>query len=179
MLGRNMKLILCCSVMVFLIGCKKNSSVKVDQQNMIISDFLMVSIKGKLKEDDIIEVYFEESVQDPYTIENKQSLEVKGSSEIQDMVFRLPNRVYPMKLRIDLGSKGYETPFEIMEITISTGGKSKTFSVEEIKRVFRMNQYVEMESGSNRFIRKEVNGTYDPFILSGDLTNTIVELFSK
>lgn len=174
-----MKLALCFTVISLFIGCKRTSWGKETQKERIINDYLTISIKGKLLEDDILEVYFAENIQDPYSLDNKQSIEVSGSDDIQDMVFRLPNRVYPMKLRIDLGSKGSETPFEIVEIKLSTGGKNKTFEIEEIKKVFRTNQYTEIELGSNLFLRKKVNGVYDPFILSGDLTKIVVDLFSE
>ena len=84
-----------------------------------------------------------------------------------------------MKLRIDLGSKRHETPIQLEEIVLTTGGNSRVFKFEEIKTNFRKNQYLEIDPESNGYVRKLINGVYDPFILSGDLTKITVALFSE
>lgn len=181
MFGRpmNIKRTIYFGLVLMLFGCKEYDSSKLDQRRPVIDDFLTVSIKGVFIEDDIIEVYFTENVPEPYSKRNVRSLRVKGNKKTQEIVFKLPDRTYPMKLRIDLGSIGYETPIEIVEIRLSTGGKSKIFNIDEIMQAFRMNQFIEVDSVSNKLIRKKINGVYDPFILSGDLTKIIVDLFSK
>ena len=161
------------------LNCHNAGKIKAKEEKSKIADFLTVSLKTKLAEDDILEVYYSESVQAPYNNQDKLSLYVKGDSLIQNIVFRLPDRIYPMKLRIDLGSKRHETPIQLEEIVLTTGGNSRVFKFEEIKTNFRKNQYLEIDPESNGYVRKLINGVYDPFILSGDLTKITVALFSE
>lgn len=159
--------------------CKDSGKIDSSIQENKISDFLKVSIKAKVLEDDIFEVYYAESVQAPYNSQDKLSRFVKGDSIMQNVVFRLPDKIYPMKLRIDLGAKKQETFIKIEEIVLSTGGNSKIFEFDEIQTFFRRNQHLEIDSKNKGYFRKSVDGVYDPFILSGDLTKITVALFSE
>ncbi len=174
-----MKVVVFIGLILFVASCKKNSSTITKSEELIISDYLTVSIKGKLIEDDVLEVYFAENIRDQYNVRDKLRVSIEGSMDFQNIVFKLPERVYPMKLRIDLGTNNHETPVEIMEIKLSTGGKNKIIKANEIKKFFRSNQYIETKPESNKFLRRKVNGVYDPFLLSGDLTEITVDLFSK
>jgi hypothetical protein len=174
-----MKAILFSIGLLIFISCEDSSKAKNKKGKDNISDFLIVSIKTRLTEDDILEVYYAESVQALYNDNNKLSQYVKGDSVVQNVVFRLPDRIYPMKLRIDLGAKRRETFIKVEEIVLSTGRNSKTFEFEEIQTFFRKNQYLEINPKSKGYFRKSIDGVYDPFILSGDLTKITVALFSE
>ena len=165
-------LIICCC-------CKYKSPLNGSKVRDSTNDLLTVTINGKILEDDILEVFFAETIQEPYSVKNRCRVNVKGSPRTQEMVFKLPKRTYPFKLRIDLGTKGHETPIEIDEIRLSTGFKDTIFEMDEIKMAFRANQYLEIEPDSNKFTRKRVDGIYDPFLLSNDLTEIVVDLFSE
>ena len=164
---------------ILFFGCKQSPVLNNSNTQSKINDFLTVSIKGKIWEDDIVETYFAESVQEPYNAINKVTTYVKGSDSIQDIVFRLPERTYPFKIRIDLGAKGFETPIEILEIKLSTGRNSKIFNTEEVNKAFRKNKCLETKSGSAKFYRKKIDGVYDPYLLSNDFSEIVVDLFSE
>lgn len=174
-----MKSITFFTLILLFLNCQDTDKRKGKEAKSRIDDFLTVSLKTKLAEDDIIEVYYAESVQAPYNNNQKLSLYVKGDSVIQNVVFKLPNRIYPMKLRIDLGSKMHETIIQIDEIVLSTGVNSRVFKFEEIKTNFRENQYLEINNESNGYVRKLIDGVYDPFLLSDDLTKITVALFTE
>ena len=165
-------------VLLFL-GCKQGPSANGSGIQSKIDDFLTVTLKGKIWEDDVVEIYFAETVQEPYNALNKVTSFVKGSDSIQVIVFRLPERTYPFKIRIDLGAKGFETPIEILEIKLSTGRNSIVFNSEEINKAFRKNKYLETKSGSAKFYRKKIDGVYDPYLLSNDFSEIVVDLFSE
>ncbi len=167
------KLILIVTLISF--GCKE---ILHNSGTDEINDFLTVIIEAKVEQDDIFEVYYSEQIGVPYDNNSKKSIFVSGSSHKQQLVFRLPDRIYPLKLRVDLGNRSNESPIEIYSITLSTGAKKIAFSISEIADSFRANQFLSHESGTYVFKRTKVNGVYDPFLLSRDLTQEIVEIFT-
>ena len=131
-----------------------------------------------IQNDDVFEVYYAESINEKYESSNKVRQEVYADSALQTITFRLPNRVYPFKLRIDFGSLGYETPIELHEISISTGGKTIAFDTIEIWKRFRLNPNMELVDGRKTLMRRKIHNSYDPFLLSNDLTKIVVNLFT-
>ena len=172
-------IILFASLMI-LISCKNKNSQqpKNIEENTKINDFLTVKIKAKVLEDDIFEIYYAEDHKDPYLPEDKVRVQIKGGSDFQQINFKFPDRTYPMKFRIDIGLNRHETSIEISEIKLSTGKNERIFLGVEIAQKFRYNKFIEYEPNTNNFKRSIVNGVYDPFLLSIDLSNEIVDLFS-
>lgn len=165
--------ILFCAFLTFS-TCKNTTQTESEK----INDYLIIDIKAKVLEDDIFEIYYSEDPKDLYLPENKVRANVKGGANFQNINFKFPDRTYPMKFRIDIGLNRNETIIEILEIKLSTGKNSKTFSGSEIGKNFRTNQFIQYNPSSNSFNRHILNGAYDPFLLSLDLSDDIVNLFS-
>lgn len=165
--------------LMILISCKnKNQQQQNIEKDAKINDFLTVEIKAKVLEDDIFEIYYAEDHRDSYRPEDKVRVQVKGEGDFQRINFKFPDRVYPMKLRIDIGRNRHETSIEILEIKLSTGKNSRIFFGTEIDKKFRQNRFIEHKPNTNNFKRRIVDEVYDPFLLSIDLSDEIVSLFS-
>lgn len=147
-----------------------------ETKNHKAHDYLTVILELKVEYDDVFEVYFAENIKNQYNEKDRLGVFVRGKNSFQKVVFRLPQRTYPLKLRIDLGSKGIESPIILRQIILTTGVRSKIIPMEELKFYFRLNPYLEL--GKNRFMyRKKIDNKYDPYLISKDLTKTIIELF--
>lgn len=172
-----MKKIVLISILVLIFGCKSEN--RRNQNNFeAINDYLEVILKIQVLEDDQFEIFYAENIKDDYTEKNKVNVNIIGDKEFQNVVIKLPNRVYPLKLRIDIGASKIETSIEIEEIQLSTGKNKKIFMGQELKDYFRTNNYI-IPLNSNKYSRLIVNGKYDPSLLSIDLTNIITDLFSE
>ena len=179
-----MKITICFSLMLLII-CSCGRDIKNSDQNkkienkIQINDYLTVTIKAKVQEDDIFEIYYAENLENSYIPEDRVQVGIKGSNKFQEIDFKFPKRVYPLKMRIDLGLRRNETDIEIEEIKLSTGEKNIRFSTAEIVEKFRFNKYILHNSETNSFSRKIVDDLYDPIIFSGNLTQEVTEIFSE
>ncbi|MCM4161970.1 MULTISPECIES: hypothetical protein [unclassified Arenibacter] len=174
-----MKKIVFISIIILVLGCKNiNKNRKMQNDTEMINNYLEVILKIKILEDDIFEIFFAENIKDNYTAKNKIKSTITGNEDFQHIVFKLPNRTYPLKLRIDLGANNNETPIEIEQIKLSTGKNFKIFHGKELKKYFRINNYIINEPDSNIYFRIKINEKYDPYLLSTDLSKIISDLFS-
>ena len=171
-----MKKVILLSSILFFFSCI-NVDKKMSKKNTI-NDYITITICAKVLENDVFEIFFSEDPKKSYVPENKVKTIVKGRKEFQEIKFKFPSRVYPMKFRIDIGLNGYESIVEISEIKISTGRNTIIFSEEKIDKYFRANNYVNHIPNTKKFNRVIRNGVYDPFLLSIDLSKEIVDLFS-
>ena len=157
----------------------KQNDINFEQTKQRINDYLIIRMKVKVKEDDVFEIYYNEYLTGYYSIDNRVRLAIKGRDSFQELIFRFPERVYPLKLRFDLGMKQHETAIEISEIKFDTGGKSSTLYQEEIIERFRFNAHISVDKQTNKINRKVVENRYDPNMYSGDLTPEITNIFSE
>lgn len=162
-----------------ILSCKgESSSSQKDEIKTKINPYLTVILKAEVSEDDVFEVFFSEEIINQYHPDDKIRTNVKGSSGVQDIVFELPEKIYPMKLRIDVGSKEFETPVKLNEVILTTGANVKSFSGEELNTFFKPNKYIEIDNTlSNTYNRKLVDGVYDPFFVSINLYDLVISLF--
>ncbi len=175
-----MRVIIFFAAILLIMSCKNQGLKNQEDVNISkINDFLTIEIKARVLEDDIFEIYYAENLENTYMPEERVQANVRGSNEFQEIIFRFPDRVYPMKLRIDLGLNKNETDIEIEEIRLSTGDKNVKLSTEEIVQRFRLNKYISYSQETNSFRRKTINGIYDPIMLSGSLAKEVTDIFSE
>ncbi len=170
------------SIFFLIISCsdldKKVDAIEQKGFSVKINDYLTVNLKVKVLEDDVFELFYAEDSKKNYTSDSKVSVKVKGDENYQNVTFILPKRVYPLKIRLDLGvNKQHTSSIEISELQFTTGKNSIKYSLSQILDNFRFNSYIKYES-EFVFSRNILGDNYDPFMLSGDLNKELTILFN-
>ena len=171
------------SLSLLLASCKNEpkkdkEQVESKDEKEIVQDFLSITIRAKVTQDDIFELYFEEDVTAPYSADYKISTPVNAKEGFQNIEFVLPVRVYPFKFRFDLGLKGHNSVVDVESILFSTGANNMLVPREQLSQYFTPNPYIE-EKGDGIYVRKSVEEKYDPFLTSSDFTDIVISLFSE
>jgi hypothetical protein len=168
--------------LLLVFSCKNNDKEveKIKHNSPIeMNTYLSVTIKAKIQEDDKFQLFFSEEVTSQYHPEDIVEVYFKGQDKFQDITFNLPERIYPIKTRIDLGVKKNETPIIIEEIVFSTGTNNRIFKGSEISEYFKPNRFVDLEGVSEIYNRKSIEGAYDPFLISININNIVTNLFKE
>lgn len=168
-------------IIVFsIISCK--NEVKTQKEEIItplMNKYLSITVNAKVLEDDKFQLYFSEEITGQYHPEDIVEVNVKGQDQLQNIVFNLPERIYPIKIRLDVGTRKFETPINIEEIIFSTGAKQKSFKGVELLEYFKPNKYLEKQTTGNNFDRKHIDGVYDPFFISINVGSIVDNIFSE
>ncbi|MDW5288996.1 hypothetical protein [Formosa sp. PL04] len=171
------RIILVLALMAF--SCKDKPVENKNIKSIEMDSYLTVVINAKVLENDKFEVYFSEDILNQYHVEDKIEKHVIGDTEFQDISFQLPERIYPIKLRIDIGSSEVESPIEIRKITLSTTAKSKSFEGPELNTFFKTNKFIEHEESNNIYNRISIDGVYDPFMVTININDIVTNLFNE
>lgn len=168
-------------IILLTLGCKNNSkiNVKSDKQENKVESYLSVTVKAKVEEDDKFQLYFSEDITGQYHPDDIVEVNVKGEDKFQDITFNLPKRIYPIKIRIDLGTRKIETPIKINEIVLSTGTNNKVFKNAELLEYFKPNKFIKLDEASQSYDRKTVEGVYDPYLISINIDDIVTNLFKE
>ena len=167
---------------MILVGCKEDKSENINKKTEYenrVNPYLTVTLKAKVEESDKFQLYFSEEILGQYHPEDIVEVNLKGSDDFQLINFELPERIYPIKLRVDLGVNKRESPIVIEEITLSTGSKSKVYRNSELLKYFKPNKYIELDEATQSYNRKVVDGIYDPFLISININKVVTSLFKK
>ncbi|WNH08615.1 hypothetical protein [Thalassobellus suaedae] len=167
------KVVLFIAVML-TVACKDNKVKKdIDEQIEHVSkkeinqdkDILKVQLEARVLENDIFDIlYVSDSTEGTLNSNDRVGLNVKGSSNMQILEFKLPPKKFPYKLRIDLGGNGIknETNIEINSINFLLNGKEVKIDSTLLNQYFKHNVY--LNKTGNGFERRVFKEKYDPFI---------------
>ncbi|WP_019037496.1 hypothetical protein [Psychroflexus tropicus] len=131
-------------------------------------DETKVTMVFRSEYDETIQLFFTDDEHPKFNNNNLLKKKVLGSRQYQRIVFEIPKKIKPRRFRIDLGEEKYTTSLYIKTITIDFGSKQITIDDDTFDRYFSTNIYLKKE-GRNRFERKLINRSYDPFIKSTPL----------
>ena len=166
--------------LLIIVSCKNEPKANKDLTEKIKMDsYLTVVLKGIVAENDTFEVFFSEFFTEQYYPLDKVQVNVEGKQDEQEIVFKLPEKIYPTKLRIDIGSRGNETSIKINEITLSTGTKKITFKDSELLEYFKPNKFINLDDSNHGYIRKSIDGIYDPYLISININDIVTNLFKE
>lgn len=169
-------------IVLLVTGCKnQNKETKKEKEERVIemNSYLSVTVKAKVLEDDKFQLYFSEEIIGQYHPDDIIEANVKGIDKFQNITFNLPEHIYPIKLRIDLGVRKIETPIYIDEIVLSTGTNKKVLKNAELLEYFKPNKYIELDEFSSIYDRKTIEGLYDPFLISININDIVTNLFKE
>jgi hypothetical protein len=135
-----------------------------------------ITMKVKVGLDDKFQLFYSDSYINDYNEQNSQIKNVKKSEDTQEVIFEIPNRFAPNRIRIDFGDQIDQKEIILEEISIVVGGKFKSFGPEEISNFFEFNKFATYDVNSKRLLLTPIEGSYDPFLISKNLQSIFVEL---
>ncbi|GAA3566080.1 hypothetical protein [Snuella lapsa] len=170
-----MRYVLLFMVLSFLISCKekKNSETENRQLVVIEDNELKLIINAEVLVDDVFEVYFYEFGEDTFHSEDFVETKVKGGRGNQDIVFTLPDRIYPERIRLDFGKTPKQKEMKLNSVKFTYNDKAYEFSKEEIVSGFSPSKFMEFNKESMIIRTKEIDSRYDPYLYSKKITNII------
>lgn len=129
-----------------------------------------VAIEATVLEDDVFQLFYLKEDADAYSEAFSLKQTVSGSADAQVLYFDLPSEVNIKKLRVDIGQNEYQGEIKLNSISIIRNNKKATFEKGEIYKIFSPNNFISIDRDSVRLSLTPVNGRYDPFLLSADIT---------
>jgi hypothetical protein len=137
---------------------------------------IKIAVKVKVKLDDKFQLFYSDSYINDYNEQNSQIKNVKKSEDTQEVIFEIPNRFAPNRIRIDFGDQIDQKEIILEEISMVVGNKLKSFGPEEISNFFEFNKFATYDVNSKRLLLTPIEGSYDPFLISKNLQSIFVEL---
>jgi hypothetical protein len=122
----------------------------------------------------VLELYFDNRETNTFSSKKSIRKKIKGSNSFQKVSFILDKDAYPNRIRIDLGENRSQETIEIKEIGLQYNNATHTFSNEEIDKLFKPNIYLDYRS--LMATPKQMNGNYDPYLESFNLSKYVNEL---
>lgn len=131
--------------------------------------YISVIIKAKVQKDDIFQLFYA-TKQEGFLEKNSIKVEVKGSSTMQSIIFKIPDSIAVKILRIDFGTNSEMPPIKLQKISIQHNGLKYSFNKNEIYRIFPNRIGFTYKPVTKEFYGSKVNGIYNPFIYTADIS---------
>jgi len=112
-----------------------------------------------------------DSLNEPYREEQSIRIKVEGKSDIQQIVFDLPEGVKPKKFRIDLGIDSSLTEIVIRKVEISYLNNKLIIPGNILPFFFDANEDVAYSNSSYQLKLMKIDNRRNPFLLSSALLN--------
>ncbi len=164
---------------------KKKLSTKAEVKNITsverVKDIFKVTVTALVKKEDSFQLFYTKNNTSNFTEPNSVIKKFKGKESFQKIEFELPKGTVAEKLRLDIGTNRKQNTVKIKSILISYKNKEIFIPGRLIKKYFKPNHYISLNSNSLLYNLKEVevNGKrkYDPsFVCNNDLVNLIKKL---
>ncbi|TBN00188.1 hypothetical protein EYD45_14715 [Hyunsoonleella flava] len=167
-------------IIIALFSCKDNTKEKTKNENGYNENTelkedpkLQVLINAIILENDVFEVYYYELGQDTFHPKDFVFTKVIGKPESQDIIFILPEKTYPERLRLDFGKIKTQKPIKLNHIKILYGNKEYTFSEDEIRNEFKASKYLDFNKNKFLLSPREIEGRYDPYLYTKKVSNIV------
>ncbi|GAB5563383.1 MAG: hypothetical protein Wins2KO_04460 [Winogradskyella sp.] len=169
------KLTLILLISLILTSCKDNKE-NVNGTSNISSEYkinedetLTLLLKAKIEKDDKFKFCYLNEGQEQLKGDQKVEINVKGSSEIQELEFRTSSTEIPTKLFLMFGNdeKYQSIEFESAEIQLN----ENTFQISKTVffQFFNPNGYIDYDKENAVATCKAVEGEYGPWFMSRDI----------
>lgn len=176
-------LILSLSAIVFLfISCKDDKKEKTDDVQTPVNIPFTVTVNAIVEKDDVFQIFYNEDGAESFPGEQAVTINIKGSSEPQDLVFILPKDAAPMSLRFDIGANKDLKQVSFKSLRINYLDKMFSTDGGKFSKYFYPNAQVEYDitNGSVAKIKMIDGQPYDPIIgATMNLKSEILKLYGK
>lgn len=167
-------------VAVSVIACKKDEKVeeKVETQKPEIFTFTLNAI---VNTDDDFQIFYKEDNDPQIPFEETSSVwsgGIKASANAQDIIFTLPEGVYPTQIRLDFGQNKHS---EIVINSFVASFKEKSFTLKgaEFFNFFTIDEnFVKTDRVAAKIIPiEQADGKFDPMLYSNtDFTTELSKI---
>jgi hypothetical protein len=119
-------------------ACKKEKSIdeSVLQKSEIALAEFVITMEVTVKEDDDFSVYYTQD-NTIHFVDEPTWVHVSGKSAKQQVVFRLPENVYPTQLRFDFGLNEMQEAIEIHQLKFEFKNQTKVITEANLATYFR------------------------------------------
>lgn len=125
---------------VFLVSCKNDPKVEEGKTNdEVVNNSFKVTLNLTIKKNDTIHLYYTEDNTINFTEESSIWTSVLGNDQPQDVVFELPQDVFPTQFRIDLGVNKENEKIGLKGVKFNYLDKSFGINEASIYNYFRVN----------------------------------------
>lgn len=111
-----------------LISCK-NDKAEEQKQEIVKKPVFKIALDLLIKKDDSLQIFYCENGETEFNGAKTVWSSVKGDVNVQQIMFDLPEDVFPTKLRIDLSKNKDQDPIEIKKFSINY--ENKNFQVKD------------------------------------------------
>ena len=178
---KTLKFLVLFLVVTSLSSCKKEGKA---EENILANapELFNLTLNAVVKEDDDFQIFFKESndPQSPYEEQNSVWVGVKANENAQDIVFNLPEGVYPTQIRFDFGQKEHK---EILVNSLKVAFKDKSFTLKgaEFFNFFTPDEnFVQVDKVTSKiFPVKQKDNKFDPMMYSNTDFTTEISKISK
>ncbi|MBE9575755.1 hypothetical protein [Flavobacterium proteolyticum] len=166
---------------VLFTSCKDDKAVDTNETAKAESKTFTVTFNAVVEKDDTFQVFYNEDGGDNFAPEDAVTINIKGSTQPQDLVFELPKEAMPMSLRFDIGANKElkQVPFKSFKIEYLD--KKIEGTTADFFKYFYPNTQVEIDTVNTTAKIKLLEGEpYDPILGSTvDLKKQIETLYAK
>jgi hypothetical protein len=151
----------------FFTSCK-NDEKKIDEVKKEDSkNVITISFNAVVKKDDGFQIFYTEDGSENFTGDQSVLVAVKGSEQPQDIVFELPQNVFPKMIRFDLGGNKNQDEVAFNNFRINYLDKNFTAKGNQLSNYFYENKQilVNKEKGTAKPVPTE-GQEYDPIFMA-------------
>jgi hypothetical protein len=166
--------------LILFSSCKKDNNQINEIPEPVEDKSFRVTMNLVVQKDDNFQIYYNEDGSDIYTPDKYIDVPVKGNTQAQDIIFKLPEDALPTSLRFDLGSNKEQGAVKINDFRMKYF--DKTFVAKDTLFIyyFGHNQQVEYDRGKAIAKPKIIsNETYDPIFTGTELLKEEIKKMVK
>lgn len=157
---------------IVLTSCKNENAKKEEatQPTETKTKNFRITLNAIVKKDDNFQIYYKEdnNATTPFAEESSLYVGLKGSESAQDIVFNLPNGVFPTQIRFDFGTNKEQSEIVINDFKMEYEGKTFDAKGASFFNYFRPDEtFVKIDKLGGKvtpLISKD--GNYDPMFFS-------------
>lgn len=168
------------ALLIIFQGCRHKESIKEGDNEIVVRDYadfqkkasFQVTLYALVDKSDVFKIFYSlDSLSEPYREEQSIRIKVEGKSDVQQIVFDLPEGVKPEKFRIDLGIDSSLTEIVIRKVEISYHNKGLIIPGNILPFFFDANEDVAYNSSTCKLKLMNTDNRRNPFLLSSALLN--------
>lgn len=148
---------------------KKNDTITIDRIDCKIT----VVINATVLENDVFEVYYYENGQETFHSLDFVYSSVIGGPIPQDIIFELPELIYPERIRLDFGKNKNQKNIKLNALKLVCNSKEYVFGKTEIRNELHPSKFIDFDKENNIIKTKEIEGRYDPYFYTKNISNII------
>ena len=149
---------------VALFSCKKEANPVAEEAPKPKTFDIKVDLI--IPSDDELIFYYKDGTNEWFVEEKAVWAGIKGSKDVQTVVFNLPEGVVPNDLRFDIGRNEFKNlkSLEIKKITLSYLDKNFDILQDQVNTFFSPNQFITSNEASKQYtFKQDEKGNYDPY----------------